>query len=64
VRESRIPRHRERLIAAACRTIPAGASMRALRQAAEVDTIVKGLKTDDPWVAMERLVMDLGAKAA
>lgn len=62
LREARIPRHRERLIGSACRKIPLAASMRALRQAAEVDTIVKGLKADDPWVAMERMVMALFPK--
>jgi len=58
IREARIPRHRERLIAAACRTASPAKTWRALRQAAEVDTIVKGLKADDPWVALERMVLD------
>ena len=59
IREARIPRHRERLIAQAARTIHSSKTWRALRQAAEVDTIVKGLKSDDPWVTLERLVLDL-----
>lgn len=59
LREARIPRHRERLLATACRRIPLAAAIKALRQAAEVDTIVKGLKTDDPWVALERMVIEL-----
>jgi DNA polymerase-3 subunit delta len=59
LREARIPRHRERLIASACRKISAAKTWRALRQAAEVDTIVKGLKADDPWVALERMALDL-----
>jgi DNA polymerase III subunit delta len=59
IREARVPRHRERLIANACRSIQPMKTWRALRQAAEVDTIVKGLKSDDPWVALERLVLDL-----
>ncbi len=59
LREARIPRHRERLIAAACRRIGATRAWRALRHAGEVDTIAKGLKQDDPWVALERLVMDV-----
>lgn len=58
VREARIPRHRERLVHAAVRRANAAKTWRALRQAAEVDTIAKGLKADDPWVALERLAMD------
>ena len=58
LREARIPRHRERLIAATCRRASPAKTWRALRQAAEVDTIVKGLKNDDPWVALERMAID------
>ena len=58
LREARIPRHRERLIAATCRRVSTTKTWRALRQAAEVDTMVKGLKADDPWVAMERMAID------
>ncbi len=58
LREARIPRHRERLIALTLRRANAAKTWRALRQAAEVDTITKGLKADDPWVALERLAMD------
>jgi DNA polymerase III subunit delta len=57
LREARIPRHKERLIGNACRRNPAK-TWRALRQAAEVDTIAKGLKNDDPWVALERLAIE------
>jgi DNA polymerase-3 subunit delta len=58
LREARIPRHKERAIALACRKANASRAWRALRQAAEVDTIAKGLKPDDPWVALERMALD------
>jgi DNA polymerase-3 subunit delta len=58
LREARIPRHKERLVASACRRMPLAKTLRALRQAAEVDTIVKGLKADDPWITLERLALD------
>lgn len=58
LREARIPRHKERLIGTACRRANPAKTWRALRQAAEVDTIVKGLKNDDPWVALERLAIE------
>ena len=58
LREARIPRHRERPIALACRKLNSNRAWRALRMAAEVDTIAKGLKTDDPWVALERMALD------
>lgn len=58
LREARIPRHRERPIALACRKANTARTWRALRQAAEVDTITKGLKLDDPWVALERMALD------
>jgi len=61
LREARIPRHRERLIAATCRQASAAKTWRALRQAAEVDTIIKGLKVDDPWVALERMALDFAS---
>ena len=61
LREARIPRHRERWMASACRRINPARAWRALRHAGEVDTIVKGMKHDDPWVALERLVMDIAA---
>ena len=58
IREARIPRPKERLIAARLRKGAANKTWRALRQAAEVDTIAKGLKNDDPWVALERLAIE------
>jgi DNA polymerase-3 subunit delta len=58
LREARIPRHKERLVAAACRRATPAKTWRALRQAAEVDTMIKGLKADDPWVALERLALE------
>jgi DNA polymerase-3 subunit delta len=58
IREARIPRHKERFIALCARRIAPAKTWRALRQAAEVDTIVKGLKNDDPWIAVERLILD------
>jgi DNA polymerase III subunit delta len=58
MREARIPRHKERPIAVACRKTNSSRTWRALRQAAEVDTIIKGLKLDDPWVALERMALD------
>jgi DNA polymerase-3 subunit delta len=61
LREARIPRHRERLIGTACKRANPAKTWRALRQAAEVDTIVKGLKNDDPWVALERLATDFAS---
>lgn len=60
IREARIPRHRERLIATTIRRTKPAATWRALRQAAEVDTIAKGLKSDDPWIALERLALNYG----
>lgn len=58
IREARIPRHKERFIAVCARRVAPAKTWRALRQAAEVDTIVKGLKNDDPWVALERLTLE------
>ncbi|MBU3725354.1 MAG: DNA polymerase III subunit delta [Burkholderiaceae bacterium] len=58
LREARIPRHRERLIATSLRQTPAAKTWRALRQAAEVDTMIKGLKHDDPWVALEKMAIE------
>ncbi len=58
IREARIPRHKERFIALCARRVAPAKTWRALRQAAEVDTIVKGLKNDDPWIALERLTLD------
>jgi DNA polymerase-3 subunit delta len=58
LREARIPRAKERLIAARLRQAKAQKTWRALRQTAEVDTITKGLKNDDPWVALERLAIE------
>jgi DNA polymerase III subunit delta len=58
LREARVPRHKERSVAQACKRAPAGKTWRAMRQAAEVDTIIKGLKNDDPWIALERLALD------
>ena len=58
LREARIPRHKERSIALACRSANAAKTWRALRQAAEVDTMAKGLSLDDPWVALERMALD------
>jgi DNA polymerase III subunit delta len=58
VREARIPKQKERAVALACRRPDSAKAWRALRQAAEVDTIVKGLKPDDPWVALERMALD------
>lgn len=58
IREARIPRHKERFIAVCARRVAPAKTWRALRQAAEVDTIVKGLKQDDPWVALEKLALD------
>jgi DNA polymerase III subunit delta len=58
LRETRIPRHKERSILLACRKANSSRAWRALRQAAEVDTIIKGLKLDDPWVALERMALD------
>ncbi len=58
IREARIPRHKERFITLCARRIAPAKTWRALRQAAEVDTIVKGLKNDDPWIAVERLILD------
>lgn len=58
LREARVPRHKERIVAQACKRAPAGKTWRAMRQAAEVDTIVKGLRNDDPWIALERLALD------
>jgi DNA polymerase III subunit delta len=58
LREARIPRHKERLVAAACRRASPAKTWRVLRQAAEVDTMIKGLKADDPWVALERLALE------
>lgn len=58
LREARIPRHRERLIATSLRKTPEAKTWRALRQAAEVDTMIKGLKHDDPWVALEKMAIE------
>jgi DNA polymerase III subunit delta len=58
LREARIPKQKERTVALACRKPSAARTWRALRQAAEVDTMVKGLKHDDPWVALERMALD------
>ncbi len=58
LREARVPRHKERPIALACRKANSAKAWRALRQAAEVDTMTKGLKHDDPWVALERMALD------
>jgi DNA polymerase III subunit delta len=58
LREARVPRHKERSIALACRKASSAHVWHALRQAAEVDTMTKGLKHDDPWVALERMALD------
>ena len=58
LREARIPRAKERLIAARLRQAAPQKTLKALRQTAEVDTITKGLQNDDPWVALERLAIE------
>lgn len=58
LREARIPRHKERPIALACRKANTSRAWRALRQAAEVDTMAKGLNAEDPWVALERMALE------
>lgn len=58
LREARVPKPKERSVALACRKADTGKAWRALRQAAEIDTIVKGLVPNDPWVALERMALD------
>jgi len=58
LREARIPRAKERLVAARLRQAAPQKTWKALRQTAEVDTITKGLRNDDPWVALERLAIE------
>jgi DNA polymerase-3 subunit delta len=58
LREARIPRAKERLIAGRLRQSMPQKTWKALRQTAEVDTIIKGLKNDDPWIALERLAIE------
>ncbi len=58
IRQARIPRHRERLIITTLKRVDQAKTLKALRQAGEVDTITKGLKNDDPWLALERLGLD------
>ena len=58
LREARIPRAKERLIAARCRHGNLQKTWKALRQTAEVDTMIKGLNNDDPWIALERLAIE------
>jgi DNA polymerase-3 subunit delta len=58
LREARIPRAKERLIAARCRHGNIQKTWKALRQTAEVDTMIKGLNNDDPWIALERLAIE------
>jgi DNA polymerase III subunit delta len=58
LREARVPRHKERPIALACRNANLAKAWRALRQAAEADTMTKGLKSEDPWIALERMALD------
>lgn len=47
--------------AQACRRLPPGHAGFALRELSRVDTMVKGLNREDPWLALERLVLRLSA---
>ena len=47
--------------AQACRRLPPDHAGFALRELSRVDTMVKGLNREDPWLALERLVLKLSA---
>jgi DNA polymerase-3 subunit delta len=46
-------------VAQACRRLPAQRAGPALRALGRIDTMVKGLHGEDPWVALEQLALQL-----
>ena len=46
-------------VAQACRRLPAPRAGPALRSLGRIDTMVKGLHGEDPWVALEQLALQL-----
>jgi DNA polymerase-3 subunit delta len=45
--------------AQSCRRLPVGRAGLALRELSRIDTMIKGLSREDPWLALERLAMRL-----
>lgn len=46
--------------AQSCRRLPVRRAGMALRELSRIDTMVKGLSREDPWLALERLALRLG----
>ncbi|NBT75815.1 MAG: DNA polymerase III subunit delta [Betaproteobacteria bacterium] len=51
-------------VAQACRRLPPDQSLPALQALARIDTMVKGLSSEDPWMALERLALSLARPAS
>jgi DNA polymerase-3 subunit delta len=49
--------------AQSCRRLPVRRAGLALRELSRIDTMVKGLSREDPWLALERLALRLGRSA-